>query len=161
LVLYALYRRAAPSAEQAEKWGRRRVIAAFCFGCAFGSAGIVMFQPELTAGQMLLAIFLLSLTSGGGLTVYTTFLPLVDAFAISTIAPLLVRSGMQGDFAHLCITAAGLFVLGSTLYFATSLNRLLTELIILRLGSQQRLRENERLVAALERERDRAEEANR
>jgi len=168
LVLYAAYHRSAPSIDQAGKWGRWRVIAALCFGCAFGSAGIVMFQPELTSHQMMLTIFLFVIMCVGGLTVYTTFLPLVYAFAVPTIAPVLVMSATQGDSAHLFIAVGGFFTLGGVLYFATSLNRVMAELIILRLDSLQRLRENERLVEALQRERheaatarDRAEEANR
>ena len=161
LLLYVGYRRAAPSPEQADKWGRWRLITAFLFGCAFGSAGIVMFRPELTGHQMVLTIFLFSLTSGGGLTVFTPFLPLVYVFAIPTIAPLLVRSAIAGDFAHLWIAVGGFFLLGFVLYFGTLLNRLMAELINLRLDSQQRLAENERLVEALARERDRAESANR
>src|SRR5262245_49445486 len=161
LLLYIQYRRAAPSPEHAGKWGWWLTVATFISGSVWGSAGIVMFRPELTAYQMVLTIGLFLVVAIGGLTRYTPFIPLVYAFAIPAILPLLVRSAMQGDFAHLMITVGGVFLLGLVLYYATFFNRLIAESINLRFESQQRLHENERLVEALAHERDRAAEANR
>src|SRR5262249_13014469 len=139
LLLHVRYRRAAPPADQAERWGRRRIVTALCYGCAYGSAGIVMFRPELTGHQMLLTIFLFAMTSIGSLTAYSTFLPLLYAFTIPTNAPFLILSGLQGDFAHLMIAATGLVNLGFVVYFSIKLNRLLAESINLRFESLERL----------------------
>jgi len=106
-----------------------------------------MFQPNFTGYQMLLTLGLFFVTFVGGATGYMPFVPLVYAFTVPAIAPLLVRTGIEGDFAHLMITAGGIFVLGFILYYATHLNGLIVESFNLRF-------ENE--IA-----RNRAEEANR
>lgn len=130
------YTRAAPPPEQAGKWGTRLIVGTFLFGSAWGSVGIVMFQPELTGHQMLLIFGLLLVTFVGGSTGYTSFLPLVYAFTIPAIAPLLIRSVMAGDFEHLMVAAGGTLFLGVILYYAAQVNGLIAESIKLRFENE-------------------------
>ncbi len=55
LFLYFRYTRAAPPPEQADKWGTRIIVAKFLNGSAWGSAGVMMFQPDFTPYQAFLA----------------------------------------------------------------------------------------------------------
>jgi signal transduction histidine kinase/CheY-like chemotaxis protein len=127
LLLYFQYTRAAPSPEQAGKWGTRLVIAMFLLGCAWGSAGIVMFQPLFTPYQLVLTFGLFMVTivcMAGGLT---SFIPTVYAIAPPTIVPLIVRMLLEGDFVHLLVAAGGILVLALTLYYARHLSGLIAE----------------------------------
>ena len=130
------YTRAAPPPEQAGRWGTRLIVGTFLFGCAWGSAGIVMFQPELTGHQMLLIFGLLLVTFVGGTTGYTSFLPLVYAFTIPVLAPLLIRSATEGVFEHLMVAAGGTLFLGVILYYAAQVNGLIAESIKLRFENE-------------------------
>jgi signal transduction histidine kinase len=96
---------------------------------------------------MLLTLGLFLVTFVGGATGYTPYIPLVYAFAIPSIAPLLVRTALEGDFTHWMVAAGGVFVLGLILYYANEVNRLVAESINLRFENQLA--------------RDRAEEASR
>jgi signal transduction histidine kinase/CheY-like chemotaxis protein len=168
LYLYLRYKREAPPPEQAEQWGNRLLGAMLIVGCAWGSAGILLFEPEMSAYQMFLIFGLFTVamsTMAGGLTAH---MPMVYAFALPTVTPLLVRMIFVGDFMHLTIAASGIVLVTVVLYYAAHLNRLIKESIDIRFENLQRLRENERLLAALERERqqvltarDRAEAASR
>jgi signal transduction histidine kinase/CheY-like chemotaxis protein len=122
-------------------------LATVFFGFAWGSAGVVMFRPEFTGYQMLLTLGLFLVTFVGGATGYTPFIPLVYAFAIPAITPLLIRTAITGDFLHWMVAAGGLFVLALILYYAKEVNGLIAESINLRFENQLA--------------RDRAEEANR
>ena len=161
LFLYFRYKREAPPPEQAGKWGTRLVIAMFMIGCAWGSAGIVMFRPEFTVYQLMLTfgLFLVMIVSmAGGLT---AFIPTVYAIAPPTILPLIIRMLGEGDFVHWVLAVAGILVLGMTLYYSGHLSGLIAESFNMRF-------ENLQLIEALELERqevslarDRAETANR
>jgi signal transduction histidine kinase len=131
LYLYHRYTRAAPSPEQAGKWGTRLAMAFFSIGCIWGSAGIVMFQPTFTVYQLLLtlALFLASIaTIASGIAL----VPTMWALTVPITAPLLVRNAIEGDFAHWMITAGGLLLLGLTLYYGAYVNRLIVESFSLR-----------------------------
>lgn len=161
LFLYFRFKREAPPPEQAGKWGTRLVIAMFMIGCAWGSAGIVMFRPDFTVYQLMLTfgLFLVMIVSmAGGLT---AFIPTVYAIAPPTILPLIIRMLVEGDFVHLVLAVAGILVLGMTLYYSGHLSGLIAESFNMRF-------ENLQLIEALELERqgvslarDRAEAANR
>jgi len=145
--LYFRYKRAAPPPEQAGKWETRVVIALFLHGCAWGSAGIVMFQPDFTVYQMLLTLGLflaVIATIPGG---FTALILVTCAFTIPAVLPLIIRMGIEGDFVHLLVAGGGIVVLGLVLSYATDLSRLIAESINLRF---------ENVLA-----RQRAEEANR
>ena len=147
LFLYFRYTREAPSPERAIRWGNQLIFATVLFGFAWGSAGVVMFRPEFTGYQMLLTLGLFLVTFVGGATGYTPFIPLVYAFAIPAITPLLIRTAIAGDFLHWMVAAGGIFVLGLILYYAKEVNGLIAESINLRFENQLA--------------RDHAEEANR
>ena len=145
--LYLGYRRAAPPPGEEGKWERRLFVANLLHGCAWGGAGIVMFQPELTAYQMwlTLALFLIATSAVGAGIV--ALMPMMYGFVIPVVVPLLVRSAQQRDFLHGVITAAGVVLLGFILYTATRMNRLIVETFNLRFENELAFR--------------RADEANR
>ena len=148
LFLYFQYRRAAPSPEQAGKWGTRITFAIFLTGCAWGSAGIVMFQPNFTGYQMYLVLALFMVTFASGAMGYTPFLPLVYALAIPTISPLLIRTAVEGDFLHLMVTAAGVLLLVLVLYYAAEVNGVIAESFMLRNRAEEASRAKSRFLAA-------------
>jgi signal transduction histidine kinase len=148
LFLYLQYRRAAPSPDQARKWGTRITFAIFLAGCAWGSAGIVMFQPTFTGYQMYLVLGLFMVTFASGAMGYTPFLPLAYALAIPSISPLLIRNAMQGDFLHLMVTAAGLLLLVLVLYYAAEVNGVIRESFLLRNRAEEASRAKSRFLAA-------------
>jgi signal transduction histidine kinase/CheY-like chemotaxis protein len=126
------YRRAAPSPQEAGPWGTRLVVVMFVLGCAWGSAGIVMFRPEFTPFQMTLTfgLFLVTIVSmAGGLT---SFVPAVFAIAPPTILPLIVRMLIEGDHAHLAISGGSILVLTLTLYYSVRFSRLIAESLNIR-----------------------------
>jgi signal transduction histidine kinase len=161
LFFYFRYKHEAPSPEQAGKWGTRLVITHFMIGCAWGSAGIVMFRPDFTVYQLMLTfgLFLVTIVSmAGGLT---AFIPTVYAIAPPTILPLIIRMLIEGGFVHWVLAAGGILVLGLTLYYSGHLSGLIADSFNMRF-------ENLQLIEALELERqevslarDRAEAANR
>src|SRR5712691_823199 len=127
LFLYFRYTREAPAPEQANKWKVRLVIATFLHGCAWGSAGVVMFQPDFTGYQMFLVLGLfmvaISVVAGG----LAAFMPMVYALVVPTIAPLLIRTAIEGDLLHWMVTAGGILLLTIVLYFAAQMNGLIVE----------------------------------
>jgi signal transduction histidine kinase len=132
LFLYFKYMREAPSPDQADRWGMWLVIAVFIYGCAWGSAGIVMFRPNFTIYQtfLILGLFMVAIsTMAGGLT---AFMPTVYAFLLPATAPLLIRTAVEGDFLHLMVTAAGIILLALIHYYAAHLNRQIVESFRLR-----------------------------
>src|SRR6266545_3483699 len=147
LVLYWLYKRAAPSPDQADKWGTRFVIAAFLDGSAWGSAGVLMFQPDFTAYQAFLALVLFTVNVLTIASSFAAFMPIMYALVPPSISPLIIRSALEGDFLHLMIAAGGVVVLVLILYYASKMSGLIAD--SLRLRFQNVL------------ERERAEEANR
>jgi len=145
--LYFRYKRAAPPPEQAGKWETRLVIALFLHGCAWGSAGVVMFQPDFTVYQMLLT---LGLFLAAIVTIASGFAALIlvnCAFTTPVVLPLIIRMGIEGDFVHWIVVAGGMLVLGLALFYAMDLSRLIAESINLRFENVL--------------ERQRAEEASR
>ena len=147
--LYLGYRRAelTPAPQDVGRWERRFFAANLLHGCAWGSAGIVMFQPELSAYQMwlMLGLFFVATSAiGAGIV---ALMPMVYAFVIPVVAPLLVRSAQQQDFLHGSITAGSVLLLGFILYTATRMNRLIVETFNLRFENELAFR--------------RADEANR
>ena len=144
---YLGYRRAAPSPGEERKWESRFFVANLLHGCAWGSAGIVMFQPELSAYQMWLTVALLLLATSALSVGIVALMPMVYGFIVPVIVPLLVRSAQQWDFLHGVITTAGALFLGYLLVTATRMNRLIVEMFNLRFENELAFR--------------RADEANR
>jgi len=144
---YLGYRRAAPSPGEERKWESRFFVANLLHGCAWGSAGIVMFQPELSAYQMWLTVALLLLATSALSVGIVALMPMVYGFIVPVIVPLLVRSAQQWDFLHGVITTAGALFLGYLLVTATRMNRLIIEMFNLRFENELAFR--------------RADEANR
>ena len=144
---YMGYRRAAPPPGEEGKWEWRFFVANLLHGCAWGSAGIVMFQPELSAYQMWLTVALLLLATSALSVGIVALMPMVYGFIVPVIVPLLVRSAQQWDFLHGVITAAGVLFLGYLLVTATRMNRLIVEMFNLRFENELAFR--------------RADEANR
>jgi two-component system, sensor histidine kinase len=124
---YSSYRRSPPPAHEARRWGARLVAIMFVLGCAWGSAGIVMFRPDFTPHQFALAlgIFLVTIARmSGGLT---AFVPTVYALAPATILPLIVRMLIERDLVHVAVAVGGLLVLALNLYYSRNLSGLIAE----------------------------------
>jgi two-component system, sensor histidine kinase len=122
---YSSYKRSPPPAHEARRWGVRLVVIMFVLGCAWGSAGIVMFRPDFTPHQFALAlgIFLVTIARmSGGLT---AFVPTVYALAPATILPLIVRMLIERDLVHVAVAVGGLLVLVLNLYYSRNLSRLI------------------------------------
>ncbi len=136
LFLYFRYTRAAPPPEQADKWGTRIIVAKFLNGSAWGSAGVMMFQPDFTPYQAFLAfvIFLVSILqiAGGN----TAFKPGVYALVPPVILPLIIRSAIEGDLLHLMIASGGVVVFAFVLYYAAQMSDLLANSLNLRFENE-------------------------
>jgi signal transduction histidine kinase len=147
LFLYFQYKRAAPAPDQIRQWINRLHIGNFLHGSAWGSAGIVMFQPNFTIFQtwLVLAVFCVALsTVSSGIV---AFMPTVYVYVLPVVSPLLVRTAVEGGFLHWLVFAAGLLLLGFILYLAARMNGVILESFNLRFDNE---------IA-----RNRAEEANR
>ena len=147
VVVYRGYQRAAPAPGKETIWERRFFVANLLHGCAWGSAGIVMFRPELTIYQMwlTLAVFLIatSAVSAG----IVALMPMMYGFVVPVVLPLLVRSTLEWDFLHGVVAAAGVVLLLFIVYTAMRMNRLIVETFNLRFENELAFR--------------RADEANR
>jgi signal transduction histidine kinase/CheY-like chemotaxis protein len=106
-----------------------------------------MFRPELSAYQMWLTLALFLIATSAVAAGIVALMPMVYGFVVPVVAPLLLRSAIQGDFLHEVITAAGVLFVGFILYFATRMNRLIVETFNLRFENELAFR--------------RADEANR
>ena len=147
VVIYRGYRRAAPAPGREAIWERRFFVANALHGCAWGSAGIVMFQPELTVYQMWLTVALFLIATSAVSAGIVALMPMMYGFVVPVILPLLVRSAQQQDFLHWVVTTATVLLFAYIIYTATRMNRLILEMFNLRFENELAFR--------------RADEANR
>jgi signal transduction histidine kinase len=106
-----------------------------------------MFRPEFTPFQMWLTLALFMVAISAVSTGIVALMPMIYSFVVPVMAPLLVRSGLEGSFLHWSITAGGALLLGYVLTVARKMNRLIVETLQLRFDNELAFR--------------RAEEANR
>lgn len=148
---YFAWRRANPGPEEARRWGRRYVAAAFSAGCIWGAAGVLLFVPDSIAHQALLSLILFGITgvSMGGLSPFApaffTLIPLV-------LVPFILRILWSGEAESVALAVPGIIVLAVALMFGRNVNRIVRESI-------EKGFENLELVEALSRQTSVAEEA--
>ena len=136
LFLYFQYKRAAPTPAQARNWTTRFLFASLLHGSAWGVAGIVMFQSEFTIYQMWLTLALFMVAMAAVTTGTSAFLPLVYAFVLPTISPILIREAIEADFLHWSIMATGIVFVAIIFYLAAKMNDLMVESFNLRFDNE-------------------------
>ena len=129
--LYRRYKRAAPAAHEASRWGAWFTITIIFSGCLWGTAGILMYVPDSLGYQALLALFIWTLAAGA-MAALPVYKPAFYAFGVPTMLPLIVRSLMEWDFVHIALSVLGLGLLFVMLFFVNTLHKIMTESFNLR-----------------------------
>jgi two-component system, sensor histidine kinase len=151
LVLYSRYKQVQRRAAEVRRWAMLFCAGSAIAGSIWGSAGVLMFIPELPAYQALLFMILFGLASGA-LMVMPTHPPSFYLFIVPALAPVLVRTALEGDPLHLTMAALGLLFLVATLVTGRKLGQINVE-------SLQRRYENLDLISELREQKEAAEQA--
>jgi signal transduction histidine kinase len=139
-LVYLQYRRVP---DRAANWELRFLIPNLLHGCAWGSAGIVMFRPELSVFQMWLTLALFMVAVSAVSTGIVALMPMIYTFVVPVLAPLLAEWALRGDFLHLSVAAGMLLLLGYLLTLARKMNRLIVETFQLRFDNELAFRQAE------------------
>ncbi len=106
LLLYrAFCRRDLPEAAFGA-WGRRYMLLLFLNGCLWGLGSLIMFAPEPRTQILLMIIFMLGISAGGGISSYTVHYPTLLAYFVPVILPGTVRLFASGGTYNLLLGVA-------------------------------------------------------
>ncbi len=124
------YRRAAPPAADAARWGNRWAAGSTIAGALWGAAAVAMF-PASPPHQALLIVCVFSVILGG-LNLTAVYKPSFYGFALAALLPLIARVALEGGNVH-AFTALVLFVvLVFVLGFGRRVNELITHSLAMR-----------------------------
>jgi signal transduction histidine kinase len=146
------YRRAGAGQNDTRRWLRRAVFGALLSGCAWGSAGVVLFVPDSVPHLAWLTLMLVGLGSGA-MNAYTAYLPVYTAYLVPSLAPLVIVQLNHDSPFSLGVGIAILMFAALTMRFAVNFNRTIVNSLRLQF-------ENQELVARLRTEMEAAQAAN-
>jgi two-component system cell cycle sensor histidine kinase/response regulator CckA len=106
------YRQSGADAVDAEPWRKRFIVGAALSGMAWGSAGIILFPTQSLAHQTFL-IFVLGGMAAGAATTYAVMLEVFFAYAIPSLAPVILRLVLANGEVH--VAMAGMVLLFAVL----------------------------------------------
>lgn len=153
------YRRAAPAAADAARWGNRWAAGSTIAGALWGAAAIAMF-PASPPHQALLIVCVFSVILGG-LNLTAVYKPSFYGFALAALLPLIARVAFEGGNVHaftaLVLFVVLVFVLGS----GRRVNELITHSLAIRYENVDLIAELTAQTRAAESARAAAETANR
>ncbi len=150
--LVVAYRRARPGVGELPRWGAWYFLGTLASGLVWGSAGILLYTPDLLDDQFLLAFILAGMCTGA-VTSLGAHIPTFLAFSLPTMLPYVAVALPEADRVHVAVSVAILFYVTALVFFARNLNRTLAESLAVRY-------ENLDLVAALTVQKDEAERAD-
>lgn len=153
------YRRAAPAAALAPRWGWYWSIGSALAGALWGVAAVAMF-PASPPHQALLIVCIFGVTLGG-LNLTAVYKPSFYGFVLPALLPLIARVAWQGDQVHLFTALVMGVVLTFVLVYGHHLNDLLTQSLVMRYENRDLIGELTAQTAAAESARNAAENANR
>jgi two-component system, sensor histidine kinase len=146
------YRRAGAGQDDTRRWLRRAVFGAFMGGCAWGSAGVMLFVPDSLPHQAWLTLILVGM-GAAALNAYVAFLPVYLSYLVPSLVPLsIVQLNHDSPFS-LGQGIVILLLIGLTMRFAVNFNRAFVDSLRLRF-------ENLDLVAKLQSQMEAAQAAN-
>jgi signal transduction histidine kinase/CheY-like chemotaxis protein len=151
--LHRQYLQRSPDAADTEAWGRRFVLGSVASGALWGTAGVAFFQPHSALSQSLLTFAIGGMVAAAAGTL-SCHLPAFRGFSLLALAPLIVRSVIEGDRLHLGLAAL-------LLAYAVGMQRVAGNNYRAFVRGFRLARENAELAARLERSRVELTEANR
>jgi signal transduction histidine kinase/CheY-like chemotaxis protein len=146
------YRRAGTGQDDTRRWLRRAVLGAFMGGCAWGSAGVMLFMPDSMPHQAWLTLMLVGM-SAASLNAYAAFLPVYLSYLLPSLIPLVTVQLHHDSAFSLGQGIVILLFIGLTMRFAIAFNRTIVNSLRLQF-------ENLDLVAKLRIQMEAAQAAN-
>jgi PAS domain S-box-containing protein len=101
-VQFMRFRRVPPESSDVGRWGTWFIVGLALSGILWGSAGVFLFPVESVIHQAFLA-FVLGGMAIGAAGAFSVVMPAFMAFALPSLAPLIVRFGALGDEMHLAM----------------------------------------------------------
>jgi signal transduction histidine kinase/CheY-like chemotaxis protein len=160
LLFYRRYQREQPSPDDVSFWARGTLVRTAAHGCCWGLYSLVVFQADSIVSQSVDVAFMYGLVAGAVVVDGPHFRTFV-AFALPTLAPVVVRCFIEGTPASLGVGSAGVVGLAHGLFAARSSYRLTERAIRARLENLELLSELARQKELAELAQRRAEAANR
>lgn len=157
---YFAFRRANPGPEQAARWARATLLLTVAHGCCWCSYSLLAFRADSTVYQSVDVAFMYGLIAGA-VVVDGPHFPSFVAFALPTLAPVVVRCFGQGTAESIGIGAAGVVGLAHGLFAALNAARLTVKSIRASLENADLIAELGRQSTITELARAEAEAANR
>jgi signal transduction histidine kinase len=138
-VLARAYRRAAPAAGDAARWGTCWVVGSTLAGALWGVAAIALY-PSLPTYQALFIVCQFGVILGG-LSRTAVYKPAFYGFVLAVLVPLIARVAIEGDQVHLFTAGVLGVVLMFVLAFGHQLNDVLTQSLMMRYENVDLIRE--------------------
>ena len=157
---YFAFQRENPGPEQATRWARATLLLTVAHGCCWCSYSLLAFRPDSVVYQSVDVAFMYGLIAGA-VVVDGPHFPSFVAFAVPTLAPVVVRCFIQGTTESMGIGAAGAVGLAHGLFAALNASRLTVRSIGSSLENADLIRELGRQSEITELARSAAEAANR
>ena len=154
------WRRAKPTAEQMERWGRRYWLATLSAGLIWGTASWFLVVPGSPPHQTVLAMFMIAIAgvSIGGLSAFWNgFITLI----LLMLVPLLIRLLIEGSSTSTWLAAVAGIALGVAVAFGRTLHKVIAESFDKRFENVDLVEELSRQKSLAEQARAQAEAANR
>jgi two-component system, sensor histidine kinase len=152
LALCEVYRRRKPPAHTWRSWAAVFSVGTLVGGLTWGIGSLWMMVPGHFDYQLLVVVMILALIYGS-VSAFGIYLPAFCALTIPALLPVTIWGALQPDAAHHVFAALSALWLPVIVMLAWRHNRMATDSLNLRY-------ENLDLLENLERQRDRAEEAN-
>lgn len=152
-VQFLRFRRVSPDSSDVGRWGTWFIIGLALSGILWGSAGVFLFPAESIIHQAFLA-FVLGGMAIGAAGAFSVVMPAFMAYALPSLAPLIVRFLVLGDEMHLAM--GGMSLLFSVLITGIALHINKVTVASLRLRF-----ENNSLISYLSSAKDNLEKLNR
>jgi signal transduction histidine kinase/CheY-like chemotaxis protein len=142
------YLRAAPSAEQAPRWGWRFVIGSGLSGLLWGIGGAAFYDPHVIATQVIIPFALGGMVAGSSGT-SSSYMPAFLAYSLGIILPLAARYAAEGGALHLGMGGLTLLYLGAIATIAAYNHRVVHQSFQLRFENRDLLTDLKRTQTSL------------
>ena len=130
-------------------WGRWYIALLFLSGCGWGSTNFFLFPGQSPVQAALMALWMLGVSSGGGLSAYLVHYPTMLAFYLPIIIPCTLRLFIIGERFHLYLAAALILYSYVVLSASRKLNRAMVKAIRDNLALEFQMAEREKAEKAI------------
>lgn len=151
-LLWRAYRRDAYEPGWAQRWGNYYLAGTFAGGCAWGAAGVMLFDPQVPE-QLSLITLVLAGMGAGAVIAYSAWLPAFFAYFLPSTLPFIVISLVAGARVQVLMASTVLLFVVALSYYARSFRDTLVQSWRLRF-------ENVHLIEELQEKKAEAEAAN-